>query len=111
MTLKQLGNELKSIGVPVAMHSFARGKAPDLPFIIFYQERSDNFRADNHSYFRMHDVSIELYTSHKNEELENRIRDILERHGFDYYEAETFWPDENMLEVLFETTIYEKGDK
>lgn len=106
MNLKDLGNELKALGVPVAMHCFARGKAPQLPYIIYYRDRSSNFRADNQTYHRRHDVSVELYTARKDEALEDQIRGIFEKHGFDYEETEAFLPEEMMVEVLFESMIY-----
>lgn len=49
----------------VAYLAFPEGKAPQLPFICFFVENSDNFGADNIVYHEINTVAIELYTKYK----------------------------------------------
>lgn len=47
MNLIDLKSELETLGFPVQYQAFAQGHAPELPYILFYEDDSEQFFADN----------------------------------------------------------------
>ena len=51
MNLMEFRLELEKLDMPIQYQSFSVGQAPDLPYLIFYEDDSDNLFADNVNYF------------------------------------------------------------
>lgn len=105
MNYADLRTSLLVLGIPVAYRMFPVGDAPELPYIIFYKEGSDDFYADNINYHKIDDVSIELYTTNKDFELEAKMEKLLENIKLPYASYESYLDDEKMHEVLYEIQI------
>lgn len=107
MTLKELSDELKTLGLPVAYHSFKRDYEPELPFIVYYKTNEETFQADNQNFLSVSDIVIELYSDFKDENLEKEVEQILNRNELIYRSVETYWEEDDLYEVLYETRIFE----
>ena len=68
---------LDSTGLPVAERSFPEVDAPELPFICYLTEGSNNFCADGVVYFSTKKISVELYTKRKDESIEEKVEQAL----------------------------------
>ncbi|PNE45693.1 hypothetical protein [Enterococcus avium] len=105
MTLEQIAEMLEKTNLPVAYRKWAEGQVPELPYIIYYADRTDNFKADNRVYHKIQDVSIELYTNTKNTREENKIEALLDANKLEWDAYEQDIESENMFEVLYEISL------
>lgn len=105
MTLDELKRILDSTGLQVAYRQWEKGKAPSLPYIIYYQERTDNFTADNHVFHKEVQVSVELYSNLKNILAEQIIEKVFDENRIEWEASETYIESEKMYLVLYEITI------
>ena len=96
---------LEKTNLPVAYRKWAEGQVPELPYIIYYADRTDNFKADNRVYHKIQDVSIELYTNTKNTREENKIEALLDANKLEWDAYEQDIESENMFEVLYEISL------
>ncbi|MBL1226605.1 hypothetical protein [Enterococcus sp. BWR-S5] len=105
MKLEEIKKILDSTGLQVAYRQWEKGKVPNLPYIIYYQENTDNFTADNHVFHKGIRVSIELYSNLKNILAEEAIEKIFDENKIEWEASETYIESERMYLVLYETTI------
>lgn len=102
MTRAEIKTVLETIGLPYEYDHFETGKAPALPFIVFTYPQSNNFAADNGVYAKRSNIAIELYTSHKNFALEDRIEAVLDQYGIFYDKNEVFVDSERAYQITYE---------
>ena len=101
MTVKEFKEMLELTGYPVAYSHFnSKVKAP---FITFSFEGSSNFHADNIVYHKVGNLVIELYTTEKNLEAENKLETLLNEHEFPFDDSETWIPSEKLFQKIYET--------
>ena len=93
---------LNEIGLPYAYDHFAEGESPNPPFICYLLPGSDNFAADGRVYYKINDVHIELYTDHKNTELELKVEEVLDRYSIFYNKSEVWIDGEKLYEVMYQ---------
>ena len=93
---------LNEIGLPYAYDHFAEGESPNPPFICYLLPGSDNFAADGRVYYKINDVHIELYTDHKNTELELKVEEVLDRYNIFYNKSEVWIDSEKLYEVMYQ---------
>lgn len=105
MTLEELKTILDQTGLAVGYRQWATGKAPDLPYILYYQESTDNTKADNQTYYRQMNVTIELYSNLKNIPAEKRLEEILDHNKIEWDAFERFIEEEKMHEVVYEIIL------
>jgi hypothetical protein len=105
MTYKQVAAMVGSIGVPYAYYQFPQGTAQACPFICFFFERSNDFRADNTNFQKIRPLSIELYTDNKDFVLEEIVETVLNSNGLVYSREETVLDSEQMYMVTYMTEI------
>ena len=98
-------SELEQLEIPIQYRAFESGQAPELPYIIFYENDSDNVFADNHNYYDVLNVSCELYTDEKDIELETKLQKLLYDLEIEYNSTETFIDSENMYLKAYDVTI------
>ena len=103
MTLEELKTLLESTGLPVAYRAFPVGQAPDLPFICYLVEYSNNFDADNRVYHPINHISIELYTEFKNPDAEALVETALK--DICWEKTEEYLDDERCYEILYEIEV------
>lgn len=93
---------MEKVGIPFAYDHFAEGESPDPPFICYLLPGSDNFAADGRVYYKTNVVNIELYTDTKDLSAEQKLEDVLDRHGVFYEKSETWIDSEKLYEVLYQ---------
>ena len=97
--------ELEKLGIPVQYRAFPIGQAPQLPYLIFYENDSDNIFADNVNWYDVLNVACELYTDEKDIELETKIQKLFYDNEIEYNSTETFIDSENMYLKAYDVTI------
>ena len=75
MTLEQLKTQLDTLNIPVAYMAFAEAQEP--PFLVYYEESSENFFADGTVYKKISSINVELYTQFKDTTLERQLESLL----------------------------------
>jgi len=106
MKLNDFYKQLKDItGLPSAYHHFEVGKAPSLPYTVYYMTERDDMVADDLIYFKVRSMSIELYTDSKDENLELRVEGFLSGLGIIPVISELYITDEKMYEVIYEFNL------
>jgi hypothetical protein len=106
VNLKELREKLEGLDIPVQYRAFKEGAAPPLPYLIFYVEDNDGtLKADNHNYFKVKNVTLELYSEEKDLDLEEALESILDENKIEYDLAETYIESEEMFENIYEITL------
>ena len=105
MNLMEFKAELEKLEIPIQYRAFASGHAPELPYILFYEDDSDNIFADNSNWFDVLNVSCELYADEKDIELETKIQKLFYDNEIEYNSTETFIDSENMYLKAYDVTI------
>ena len=97
--------ELEQLEIPIQYKAFASGQAPQLPYLIFYENDSDNIFADNSNWFDVLNVVCELYADNKDIELETKLQKLFYDLEIQYNSTETFIDSENMYLKAYDVTI------
>ncbi len=105
MNLMEFKAELEKLEIPIQYRAFQVGHAPSLPYLIFYENDSDNVFADNHNYYDVLNVVCELYTDEKDIELETKLQKLLYDLEIQYNSTETFIDSENMYLKAYDVVI------
>ena len=105
MNLMEFRLELEKLNMPIQYQAFALGQAPDLPYLIFYGDDSDNLFADNVNYFNNLNLTCELYSDTKDLELETKIQKLFYDNEIEYNSNETFIDSENMFLKAYSVSI------
>ena len=103
MTIQELRIALETLELPIAYYAFSEGVKTPLPYLIYYVEDENNFKADNSNYFETSNVIVELYTEEKDIELENRLKEILK--DYEYEASYDYISEERMYMASFNFTI------
>ena len=98
--LEKLKSVLDSTGIPVAYREFPEGNAPDLPFICYYCDETNNMYADNSVYYRIDDVTVELYTKNKDINAEGKVEQALS--SFCWSTNEDYIDSEKCYQIMYE---------
>ena len=105
MNLMEFKAELEKLDIPIQYRAFESGQAPQLPYLIFYENDSDNIFADNHNYYDVLNVACELYTDEKDIELETKLQKLFYDTEIEYNSTETFIDSENMYMKAYDVVI------
>lgn len=106
MTCESILKTIRTLKIPAAYSHF--NKAPSVPFIVYSIPESSRYGADNKNMLMKSTVRIELYTDHKDIQLENKVADLFSEYEIDTYE--TWIPDQQLYQVVFEfETITKTG--
>lgn len=98
---KDLFKLLKKIEIPVAYDHFEDDKEMNPPFMAYREQSPDNFRADNKIYSAFFNYEIELVTSKKDVDLENKISDLLTENEISYEKLDEVWDSEEKIYHIF----------
>lgn len=79
---------LESSGVPTAYRSWGEGKAPKLPYAVYFFVESADVMADNANYARIGRWCAELYSRAKDDESEAAIEAALSEGGIAFAKNE-----------------------
>lgn len=94
---------LETTGLPVAYRAFHENEAPSLPYICFLDTASDNFFADGQVYMEIKKLQVELYTRHKDEVLEYKMKKVLS--SFLWQRTEEYIESEKCYQIIFEMEL------
>ena len=99
MTITELNQALKSIGLPLAYHSFKT--APTPPYLVYLFTYSNDMIADNQNYVEISNFQVELYNTKKDPATEKRVEDKLKELESPYTKTETFVESEGLFQVIY----------
>ncbi len=105
MNLMEFKAELEKLEIPIQYRAFQVGQAPELPYILFYENDSDNVFADNQNWFDVLNVVCELYADEKDIELETKLQKLFYDTEIQYNSTETFIDSENMYLKAYDVQI------
>lgn len=105
MTLPELKTQLDTLGLPVGYKQWPVGKAPVLPYVLYYADEDNEFYADDTVYTDGYAVTIEVYTNKKDLNLEKQVKDLLKSNQLMYHSYESFLDTENMFLKAYEIDI------
>lgn len=98
MKCSEIKKKLDALGIPVAYHHFNKPQKP--PFIAYFVTGDDIHGADDLNLIDDRSYRIELYTDHKNEDIETEIFSIFSDR--DISVSEVYIPDQQLYMVVFE---------
>lgn len=108
MKLTEFAKQLGTIGYPVAYNHFKNtpnNPAPEPPFIIYLEEDSNNFGADNKVLKQVVNYRIEVYSDEKDFDLEEQIEQLLDENNIFYDTDELFIKQENLYQRMYFITL------
>lgn len=103
MTIEDIFALLSTSGLPVAYHSFPEKNAPQLPFICFLENGTDNMAADGRVYHSVKRITIELYTKSKDTTTEALVETALS--GLFWNKSEQYLNDEKCYEIIYDLEV------
>lgn len=108
MSLEKLYQLLKATGLPVAYSHFKASEtnpAPAPPFITYVETETNNFIADNKTYYEIKSVDIELYTSKKDLETEALIKKMLDAANIPFQKNEIYVESQEVFKITYEVEL------
>ena len=108
MTLEALKDILEAIPDlrgKIVYRQFKEGSAPALPFVCFYVDNTDNFKADNTVYLPRKNVIIELYTAIKSPATEQLIETALDNAGIPWDYTESYIDSESCYLIAYNVEV------
>lgn len=103
MKHKELFDLLKKLNIPVAYDHFEDNKSLSPPFMAYREQTANTFNADNKNYFLNKNFEIELVTSKKDVELEERIEELLNKNNIPFDKLDEIWDkDEKIYHIFYE---------
>jgi len=99
MRRKEIKEILKKTGFPVAYSHFKERKT--LPVITFIEQQKDSFFADDTIYAKGNAWQAELYTQLADEDLEDKVENILVGAGLPCRKAQIYIPEQDCYETIF----------
>ena len=103
MKLEEIASLLKTTGYPVAYCYFAKGKPPDMPFVVYQEVYSNNFSADGAVYLPVRHIQINLYTNSKQPEAEDKVESALS--SLFWNKQENYNVDEKIYRITYEIEV------
>lgn len=100
MEIKELGELLEKV-YPTAYWSFPEKKAPAMPYLVFFEDASNNFAADNRVYHHRKSISVELMTKIKDPAAEKAVEKAFDDAEIYWEKTETHLDDEDAYEVIY----------
>lgn len=110
MTLQALVVLLETTGMPVTYHHWEVGEVPPLPYLIYYEDSSDPFYADNRVYQQVTGVTVELYTDRKDPAIEAKLETVLDHNDIAYTTYENYLESEQMYLRGYEFEILKRSE-
>jgi hypothetical protein len=105
MTIPELKELLKTLGLPLAYLKWAPGQAPELPYLLYYADEDVGFFADDTVYSEGYAVTVEVYSEQKDLELEEKVKNLLIEKHLPYESYEDYLDSEEMFLKAYEFQI------
>lgn len=104
MTCEDILKRLRTLKIPAAYSHF--NKPPSVPFVVYTIPDEQRYGADNRNLLKNSTVRVELYTDHKDIQLEDKVAGLFSEYEIDSYE--TWISDQALYQVVFEFNIITK---
>lgn len=101
MKHKDLYKLLKTVGIPVAYDHFEDNKNLTPPFMAYREQSPNNLKADGITYYSALNFEIELVTSKKDVELEDKISNLLTENKIPYDKEDEVWDENEKIYHIF----------
>ncbi|MEK5390211.1 hypothetical protein NSQ59_07475 [Margalitia sp. FSL K6-0131] len=108
MNLAEFKKIIDQIGFPVTYSHFTPttdNPVPQPPYICYLVDGNPNFIADNKVFYKITDVTIELYTLKKDLAAEAKIEKVLDDHEIPYVSYGTFIESEKLFQIIYEVRL------
>lgn len=107
MKLSDFVEILEELSIPFRYRSFKNGENPQTPYAVYYQEGLTVMNADNNVHQYIKEVTLELITDYKNEDLEDRVVETLSKHNLYFeHEGELYIDSEELYQVSYHIYLY-----
>ena len=103
MTLDEINAMLKTSGLPVTYRAWPAKQAPELPYLCYLTDYTDNFPADGVVYHPIKHLQVELYTREKNPQAESAVEAALA--GVFWQKSEEYLDSEQCYEIIYEFEV------
>lgn len=100
MNNKEVFEMLKEMGIPVTLNKFDKPDVP-LPFIIYNNNPTDTFKADDLVYSKQYNYIVFLCSDIKNTELEENLETIFNKYHMPYDKDEDYIDSEKIYQVEY----------
>ncbi len=100
MKLDEIGEMLKEAKIPVAYSHFAKTQPP--PFLVYYDEEEQVITADSVVIYKVLSIAVELYTTTKNETIEEKIENLLSDHRLGFSKFASWINDAKVYQTIYE---------
>lgn len=97
MKHKEIYDLLKTLNIPVAYDHFNSDKQINPPFIVYRENGVDTFKADNKTFYRAYDFTIELITITKNVALQEQIEELFDTNNIPYDTSNEIWDEDEKI--------------
>lgn len=100
---------LQAVGLPLAYRQFEPYKdtpVPSPPYLIYLIDKESGHGADGLNFYKQLHITVELYTTKKDTELENKVEVAINEYEFEKYED--YLDNEYMWFISYEFDVYEK---
>ena len=109
MTIQEINQMVESIGLPFTYYEFPEGTSQAPPYVAWFIDGNDDFKADNINYCGIGILIIELYTSTKDFVLETQLQEVLKDRGLFYHKEENKIDSENLWQIAYRMEVIVNG--
>ena len=103
MTERELYEQLQTTGLRVAYRAFDESNVPEMPFLVYFFERSNNFSADGLVHQKIDHYQVQLFTKKKDPQTEALVEAAL---GFTFWQKEEFEEDDEACSrIVYEVEV------
>lgn len=108
MTFEEIYARLRKLNIPVAYMVFDKPQNP--PYIAYYESGGEVTGADNYNLYRNINITIELYTTKKNPQLEHQLEALFRDVELDK-STDIYIDNEKLLKIEYSFSFRQKIDK
>ena len=103
MSEKEIYDMLSSLKIPVAYDHFVQNANSKVvpPFILYRNNNSENFKADDKAYFRNSEYLVDLITDKKDISLESSVESLLNEYNLPFDKEEDFIESEQIYQIRY----------
>jgi hypothetical protein len=102
MTYETIETILTELDLPYAYYQF-KSKPRSIPYVAYFEDEKLRFMADDKVYHFEPHFAVELYTTKKDPELENRLIALFDQHEVPWSGGESAYIES---EHMFQTVFY-----
>ena len=103
MTYETLESILRVTGFPITYHHWATPPQP--PYLIYLDDYTDNFGADDAVYHEVTHFLIELYVLQRDRDLERKVEAALDAAGLYWNRISAYIEEEGLYQLSYEIEV------